>query len=176
MNLYKTCISTPLGIMIACSHHDGLCLLEYGDRPELKNELDQLKQYFFSGIVESENDFLKQTKTELQEYFEGTRKEFEVPLVLSGTPFQMECWKMLQKIPYGETHTYQQQAEAMNKTLAIRAMAAANGSNKIAIIIPCHRVIGSNGKLTGYSGGLERKRWLLTLEMNNNYIKNKLLF
>jgi AraC family transcriptional regulator of adaptative response/methylated-DNA-[protein]-cysteine methyltransferase len=103
-------------------------------------------------------------RKELDEYFEGKRKEVSVPLVTPGSPFQQAVWKELQNIPYGSTRSYKQQANALKNPDAVRAVANANGMNRIAIIIPCHRVIGTDGSLTGYGGGLWRKKWLLDLE------------
>ncbi|EID80864.1 MULTISPECIES: methylated-DNA--[protein]-cysteine S-methyltransferase [Rhodococcus] len=102
--------------------------------------------------------------TQLTEYFDGRRTEFTVPLAARGTPFQQRVWDALRTIPYGETWTYGQLADSLGTPTAIRAVAAANGRNPISIIVPCHRVIGSNGNLTGYAGGLERKRFLLERE------------
>ena len=102
--------------------------------------------------------------TQLTEYFDGRRTEFTVPLAARGTPFQQRVWDALRTIPYGETWTYGQLADSLGTPTAVRAVAAANGRNPISIIVPCHRVIGSNGNLTGYAGGLERKRFLLERE------------
>jgi len=104
---------------------------------------------------------------ELEEYFAGKRKEFSVPLVTYGTPFQQSVWKVLQSIPYGTTNSYKHQAELLHKPTAVRAVANANGLNKVSIIIPCHRVIGEDGSLTGYGGGVWRKKWLLDFEKSN---------
>ena len=101
---------------------------------------------------------------QLDEYFRGKREEFDVPLAPRGTPFQLEVWRELQRIPYGETRTYAQIAEIIHRPKAVRAVGAANGANPIPIIIPCHRVVGSNGSLTGFGGGLDVKRRLLALE------------
>ena len=101
---------------------------------------------------------------QLNEYFEGRRIEFTMPLVTPGTSFQETVWEELRRIPYGSTRSYKQQAEAINNPEAVRAVANANGVNRISILIPCHRVIGSDGQLTGYGGGLWRKKWLLDLE------------
>ncbi|MDE0354923.1 MAG: methylated-DNA--[protein]-cysteine S-methyltransferase [Deltaproteobacteria bacterium] len=101
---------------------------------------------------------------QLDEYFEGRRRRFDLPLAPSGTPFQLRAWKMLQDIPYGATRSYGEQARAMGQPRAVRAVGAANGRNPIAIIVPCHRVIGGDGGLTGYGGGLDVKRFLLELE------------
>jgi methylated-DNA-[protein]-cysteine S-methyltransferase len=101
---------------------------------------------------------------QLDEYFEGTRKEFDLPLNQAGTDFQQQVWQQLLTIPYGKTITYGQQSQIMNSPLAIRAIASANGKNNLWIVVPCHRVIGTNGSLTGYAGGIWRKQWLLDHE------------
>ena len=102
--------------------------------------------------------------TQISEYFQGTRRIFDLPLVQNGTDFQREVWKYLLEIPFGKTTTYQKIAERIGRPRAVRAVGAANGKNSISIIVPCHRVIGSNGKLTGYGGGIWRKEWLLKHE------------
>ncbi len=102
--------------------------------------------------------------TQLQEYFSGTRQTFDLPLDVSGSAFQQEAWAALQQIPYGTTLTYQQQATAMGRPAAVRAVGTANGRNPVSIVVPCHRVIGANGSLTGYGGGLPAKQWLLSHE------------
>lgn len=114
--------------------------------------------------TQSFNTVLKEAAQQLEEYFAGTRFEFSFPLKLEGNQFKQSVWQELQKIPYGQTITYAQQANKMNNPKAIRAIAACNGSNKIGIVIPCHRVIGANGSLTGYAGGLHVKKWLLEHE------------
>jgi len=101
---------------------------------------------------------------QLDEYFEGRRQRFDLPLAPSGTPFQLSAWKALQDIPYGTTRSYGEQARAVGKPKAVRAVGAANGRNPIAIVVPCHRVIGGDGRLTGYGGGLDVKQYLLELE------------
>ncbi|HYC88747.1 MAG TPA: methylated-DNA--[protein]-cysteine S-methyltransferase [Thermoanaerobaculia bacterium] len=103
-------------------------------------------------------------RSQLLEYFEGRRKTFDFPLAPKGTPFQLAVWNALLEIPYGDTVTYAELARRIGRPAAIRAVGAANGANPIPVIIPCHRVIGSNGTLTGYGGGIERKQWLLALE------------
>ena len=103
-------------------------------------------------------------KRQLQEYFDGTRREFSLPLLPEGTPFQQMVWEALRDIPYGTTISYQELANRIGAEKAVRAVGAANGANPIPIIIPCHRVIGADGSLTGYGGGIERKRWLLDHE------------
>ncbi|WP_374950879.1 methylated-DNA--[protein]-cysteine S-methyltransferase [Mucilaginibacter sp.] len=107
---------------------------------------------------------LLQAVEQLQQYFAGNRKHFDLPLKQPGSEFQQQVWLELLKIPYGSTITYNQQSQQMRNPLAIRAIAAANGKNNLWVIVPCHRVIGSNGSLTGYAGGLWRKQWLLAHE------------
>jgi len=112
----------------------------------------------------AETKLIKETCTQLQEYFEGKRKAFNLPLAPKGTPFQLKVWNALQNIPYGETRSYKDIAIAAGNFQASRAVGMANNRNPISIIIPCHRVIGSNGKLVGYGGGLHIKEYLLDLE------------
>ncbi len=114
--------------------------------------------------VLKETTLLKKTAVQLGEYFAGKRKSFDLPLLLEGTPFQLQVWKALQDIPYGQTRSYRQIAGAIGNEKACRAVGMANSKNPISIIVPCHRVIGAGGKLVGYGGGLERKAYLLNLE------------
>ena len=160
-------LTTPLGPMFICATEDGVCLLEFVDRKKLETEFRDLQKLLKAKIIAGENQHIKQAKKEIAEYFEGRRITFDVKLQTPGTDFQNSVWESLKGIPYGKTSTYQQQAEKINKPKAVRAVAAANGSNRLAIIVPCHRVIGKNGKLIGYGGGLERKRWLLEHEQKN---------
>lgn len=155
---------TPLGTMIACADENGICMLEFSDRKALPTELKEISKHFNANIIQGENPHFKTLESELAEYFEGKRKEFTVPLSLVGTEFQKSVWEVLRKIPYGTTRSYLEQAETLGNPQAVRAVANANGLNKISIIIPCHRVIGKNGKLTGYGGGIWRKQKLLELE------------
>ena len=157
-------ITTPIGPMFICATDNGICLLEFVERKMLETEFKQLQQRLNSTIVHGENEHIKQARAELIEYFQGQRKSFTVSIVSPGTEFQQQAWQALSDIPYGETFSYQQQAERLNKASAVRAIANANGCNRIAIIVPCHRVIGKNGHLTGYAGGLARKKWLLDHE------------
>lgn len=157
-------ITTPLGPMIACSVKDGICFLEFTDRRGFETQIKTLQKRFEAAIVTSSSPLIEKLKKQLDEYFAGKRKKFDLPIAAPGTDFQQKVWKALQNIPYGETRSYQQQAIAMGDKKAVRAVATANGANRIAIVIPCHRVIGSNGNLTGYAGGLERKKFLLDLE------------
>jgi len=159
--------STPLGPMVAIGNEDGIYLLEFTDRRMLETELKQLEKYFKAVILPGSNRHINELKYQLDQYFEGKRKRFDIPLKTFGTEFQKKAWGTLLKIPYGKTYSYKMQAEIMGNPKAVRAVGTANGSNRIAIVIPCHRVIGENGKLTGYGGGLWRKQWLLNHEMNN---------
>lgn len=157
-------IETRLGTMIACANENGICMLEFSDRKALPTELKEISKHFDANIVQGENPHFKTLEKELEEYFEGKLKDFIVPLAPVGTDFQKKVWEILRTIPYGTTRSYQQQADILGNPKAVRAVANANGLNKISIIIPCHRVIGTNGRLTGYSGGIWRKQKLLELE------------
>ena len=159
-----TKIETPLGEMVAGATEEGVCLLEFHDRRMLPSEYKDLVRYLKTTIEDGENKHLKTLKKQLKEYFEGKRKEFTIPLVTPGTEFQQAVWKELMNIQFGSTRSYHEQASALNKSDSVRAVANANGMNRISIIIPCHRVIGSDGRLTGYGGGLKRKKWLLDHE------------
>jgi AraC family transcriptional regulator of adaptative response/methylated-DNA-[protein]-cysteine methyltransferase len=130
----------------------------------LETQLKRLNRLLHAECVPGCSRHFDELNKQLAEYFSGKRKEFDVPLVLSGTPFQQKVWAGLQTIPYGCTRSYKEQADAIGHASAVRAVAKANGDNRIAIIIPCHRVIGTDGKLVGYGGGLWRKRYLLDLE------------
>jgi AraC family transcriptional regulator of adaptative response/methylated-DNA-[protein]-cysteine methyltransferase len=160
-------LTTPLGPMFICATESGVCLLEFVDRKMLETELKDLQVKLKSKIIIGENEHIKQAKNELEAYFRGERKTFDVKLHTPGSPFQQAVWAGLCTIPYGTTTSYQQQANALNRQKAVRAVATANGYNRVAIIIPCHRVIGKNGKMVGYGGGIERKRWLIAHEQKN---------
>ncbi len=161
-----TRFETPLGPMFACATADGVCLLEFTDRRMLETELKTLTKLLKASIVHGENKHFEKLRQQIDEYFKGERKDFTVPLFAPGSEFQKNVWKELQTIPYGTTRSYKQQAAALKNPGAVRAVAHANGMNRISIIIPCHRVIGDNGHLTGYGGGIWRKKWLLDLESN----------
>jgi len=161
-----TRFESPLGTFISCATPKGICLLEFSDRKMLQTELKLIRKKFNTEIEEGESEYFDLVKLQLDEYFNKKRKEFTVPLHMIGTPFQQKAWNELLKIPYGQTRSYKAQALALNSPLAVRAVANANGMNMIAIVIPCHRVIGEDGSLTGYGGGLWRKKWLLELESN----------
>jgi AraC family transcriptional regulator, regulatory protein of adaptative response / methylated-DNA-[protein]-cysteine methyltransferase len=159
-----TKIDTPLGEMVAGATDKGICLLEFNDRRMLPTEYKDLTRLLSTTMEDGENKHLRILKKQLKEYFDGKRKEFTVPLVTPGTEFQQVVWKELQNIRFGSTRSYQEQAIVLNRPDSVRAVANANGMNRISIVIPCHRVIGSDGRLTGYGGGLKRKKWLLDHE------------
>jgi AraC family transcriptional regulator of adaptative response/methylated-DNA-[protein]-cysteine methyltransferase len=130
----------------------------------IETQIKRLKIYLNAEFVPGQNKYFNKLDKQLKEYFDGKRKEFDVPLSLPGTDFQLKVWKELQRIPFGSTRSYQEQAIALKNPKAIRAVAQANRDNRIAIIVPCHRVIGKDGKLVGYGGGVWRKQYLLNLE------------
>ncbi len=156
-------IETPVGGMIAGATDAGLCLLEFLERPDLEGQFNRLRRHGWKA-EEGESPLFGPLRIQLNEYFEGSRQEFSLPLHTPGSEFQQAVWRELRKIPFGTTRSYKEQALALGDLQAIRAVAAANGANRIAIIIPCHRVIGADGKLVGYAGGLWRKQWLLNHE------------
>ena len=157
-------LTSPLGPMFACATDKGVCLLDFTDRKILEDEFKDLCKRLNAVILPGTNKHLEVLQKQLVEYFDGIRKSFTVPLLYPSTEFRESVWAGLLKIPYGKTQTYKQQAEALSNPKAVRAVAAANGQNRISIVIPCHRVIGSDGSLTGYAGGLHRKKWLLDHE------------
>lgn len=159
--VYYKEIKTPLGILLAGSTDNSLLFLQFKDNADLR----KIEKRFECVIQKQENHpFLNKVENQLKEYFQGKRREFDLNYTLIGTEFQKKCWKALTEIPYGKTVSYSIQAEMIGNPLAVRAVANANRLNPIAIVIPCHRVIGKNGKLTGYAGGIDKKEFLLKLE------------
>ncbi|MGF6604887.1 AraC family transcriptional regulator of adaptative response/methylated-DNA-[protein]-cysteine methyltransferase [Paraburkholderia sp. GAS448] len=156
--------TTPLGPMFVCTTEQGVCLLEFVDRRMLETEFRELQQQLKARIIAVENDHTRQTEREIGEYFAGRRRTFGVALHAPGSDFQQSVWRLLQTVPYGQTSSYQAQAEKLCKPEAVRAVASANGGNRIAIIVPCHRIIGKDGALMGYGGGVVRKQWLIKHE------------
>ena len=154
----------PLGPMVAVASEQGLCLLEFGDRRMLESEFADLQQRLRAVLLPGSNEFTQAAVQQLGEYFAGTRKAFDVPLHAPGTAFQQRVWAALREIPFGELRSYGEIAARIGEPKAVRAVGTANGMNRIAIMIPCHRVIGADGALTGYGGGLWRKDWLLKHE------------
>jgi AraC family transcriptional regulator of adaptative response/methylated-DNA-[protein]-cysteine methyltransferase len=157
-------IETPVGPLVVGATDDAVCLLEFSDRRMLENQLKSLRRRFGASLVPGANRLLDALRKQLDEYFAGKRRDFDLPLRYPGTPFQEKVWSALLKIPYGSTCSYQDIARKLGKPDAMRAVGTANGMNRIAIVIPCHRVVNANGDLGGYGGGLWRKRLLLDLE------------
>jgi AraC family transcriptional regulator of adaptative response/methylated-DNA-[protein]-cysteine methyltransferase len=156
-------IESPIGPLVAAATDAGICLLEFSDRRKLETQFRTLRQRF-GAILPGHHPLLEQLERELKEYFAGARREFTVPLRYPGSPFQEKVWNSLLGIKYGETRSYEQMAWAVGRPKASRAVGTANGQNRIAIVIPCHRVVNKGGKLGGYGGGLWRKQLLLNLE------------
>jgi AraC family transcriptional regulator of adaptative response/methylated-DNA-[protein]-cysteine methyltransferase len=157
-------INTPIGEMSAAATHDGVCYLIFVEEGIQDTGLEKLAGIMKTTIRGGTNKHLRVLRKQLKEYFKGKRKEFLLPLITPGTDFQQAVWNNIMDIPYGMTKSYREQAEELKDRKSARAVAQANSSNRIAIIIPCHRVIGSDGSLVGYGGGLQRKRWLLNHE------------
>ena len=143
---------SPLGIYTVAEDGEGICALFFGERPGKEKWTMQ------------ETPLLKRAAAQMAEYFSGARRSFDLPLSLKGTPFQMADWAALREIPYGQTRCYQQIAEQLGNPKACRAVGMANNRNPVAVIIPCHRVLGKDRKLVGYAGGLSVKQGLLALE------------
>jgi AraC family transcriptional regulator of adaptative response/methylated-DNA-[protein]-cysteine methyltransferase len=157
-------IDTAIGPMIAGATDAGVCLLEFTDRRMLEEQLKTLRRRFKAALVPESHPHLDTLRRELDEYFAGRRRDFSVPLTAPGTPFEERVWKALLDIPYGETRSYEDIARIVGSPKAVRAVGRANGCNRIAIVIPCHRVVNKSGELGGYGGGLWRKRRLLAIE------------
>ncbi len=170
--LHVAWIETPLGDMIAVTDQRTLHLLEFADRPALPREMARLVKQAKGGIGLGETPVTDALRRTLDQFFAGENARFEIPLVLHGTPFTQSVWRALQEIPAGETRSYSDLAAAIGRPDAVRAVARANGANQIAILIPCHRVLGADGALTGYGGGLWRKDRLIRLE--KQYEKDKI--
>ena len=163
--LYWSSLTSAQGVCVVIATERGVC---WTGTPGTSREygLNWLERRLpIAQVVEGQEvEPLRQAMEQLQRYFAGERVQFSCPLDLRGTPFQVAVWEELYRIPYGQTRSYAQIAEAIGHTRAVRAVGAANGANPVAVIVPCHRVIGSNGTLTGYGGGLPMKHWLLNLE------------
>ena len=157
-------IESPVGPLLAGATSEAVCLLEFTDRRMLEKQMETVRKRYACPVVPGKNEFLAQLAEELDEYFAGRLKRFRVPLDFRGTPFQMKVWDGLLKIPYGKTWSYAELASHVGHEGAQRAVGTANGANRIAIVIPCHRVVNTGGKLGGYGGGLWRKQFLLDLE------------
>ncbi len=169
-------IQTPIGVMQACATDDGVCLLEFEERKDIGRQLRSLQEHLGQKIIPGQNVHLLNLKLQLDEYFNKKREIFELPIIMAGTEFQKRVWNSLLNIPYGQTITYKALTDKLGYPLAIRAVAGANAANKMAILIPCHRVIGSDGKLVGYAGGLWRKKYLLDLEKMDKEEQMRIIF
>lgn len=164
VQLWAEEFSTPWGAMIAVADRSALHLLEFVERKNLLDELRRLRASAVDGIGQGMAPPLEQIKRELKDYFETGQRDFQVPLVLHGTPFERSVWELLRKIPFGATWSYGQVACALGRPQAARAVGRAVGRNQLAIVIPCHRVIAASGRLSGYAGGVWRKEKLLAHE------------
>jgi len=163
-NIHISFVTFPLGELIIGTYDNKLCICDWRYR-KMRSTIDnRLKNLLDTQFEEKEDEIIKQTVLQLEEYMSGERREFNIPLLLIGTDFQKSVWRELLKIEYGQTSTYLQQSIKLNNKDAIRAVASANGANAISIIVPCHRIVGSNGELVGYAGGLAVKEKLLKLE------------
>ena len=158
--------SSPCGEVILASVGDELCLCDWYEKPCAERNKRRLERLLNAELITASSPILEKTKTELDEYFAGKRKTFDIPLHPVGTDFQKQVWQALLEIPYGETRTYKEIAQRVNNLKGVRAVAQAIGANGMSILIPCHRVIGSNHSLTGFAGGIEAKRLLLDIERN----------
>ena len=156
--------TTPFGELILGSMDHKLCLCDWRFR-KMRSSIDERIQSGLRAVyVEGGSDIIEEARVQLSQYFRGERKQFDLPLLLVGSEFQKRVWKELQRIPFGKTESYAGLSERLGNQAAVRAVASANGANAISILIPCHRVLGSDGNLTGYAGGTETKRKLLLLE------------
>jgi AraC family transcriptional regulator of adaptative response/methylated-DNA-[protein]-cysteine methyltransferase len=161
---FTTHIDTPIGEMVAAATDTHLLMFEFEHRRMYQSQLERVRRAANCELEVGESPVFDLLRTQLGEYFSGDRREFDLPLDVPGTAFQMRVWSELQRIPCGTTTSYGRLAVSIGQPSAVRAVASANGANRVAIIIPCHRVIGSDGQLVGYGGGLWRKRRLLELE------------
>jgi AraC family transcriptional regulator of adaptative response/methylated-DNA-[protein]-cysteine methyltransferase len=157
-------LDTPMGPMLAAVSNTAVCQLEFADRRGLEKSYAEMRRRFALPVVPGANAVMNQLKTELDEYFQGQRREFTVPLALHGTKFQESTWRALQRVPYGQTASYEAIARSIKSPTAVRAVARANGTNRLYPLVPCHRVIAKDGSLSGYGGGVWRKRLLLEME------------
>jgi AraC family transcriptional regulator of adaptative response/methylated-DNA-[protein]-cysteine methyltransferase len=163
---------SPIGPLVAGATHEGVCLLEFADRPAFERQVRTLRHRLNATIVPGHNEHLEQLTDELRRYFAGELTGFSIPLVTPGTEFQRCVWARLGRIPFGTTLSYGELAADIGRPGAQRAVGRANGDNRIAIVIPCHRVVQSDGKLRGYGGGLWRKQFLLDHERDRSNGKN----
>ncbi|MBL7002754.1 MAG: methylated-DNA--[protein]-cysteine S-methyltransferase [Gammaproteobacteria bacterium] len=157
---------TPVGELILGSFNTKLCLADFNNRKARLSIDKRIQHKLNAQYIEKPSDAIESFIFQLDEFFNGVRQTFDIDLLMAGTAFQQNVWNTLLKIPYGETRSYRQLAQSLSKEKAVRAVANANAANALSIIIPCHRVISSNGQLTGYAGGLDAKKYLLNLEQS----------
>jgi AraC family transcriptional regulator of adaptative response/methylated-DNA-[protein]-cysteine methyltransferase len=162
--LVSSRLESPVGYLEVAANSEGICLLEFEDRRALPTQWKVLARRFGTPVVPGRNEHVDRLADELARYFAGELREFTVPLVIRGTPFQERVWRRLLQIPFGETLSYEGLARAVGCPGAQRAVGRANGDNRLAIVVPCHRVVQKDGQLRGYGGGLWRKQFLLDLE------------
>lgn len=157
-------LQTVVGPLLLGATADAVCLLQFSEPEQLAERIDTLRSRHPDCTLDDDHRWVRMLRAQLEEYFEGRRRDFDVPLCFEGTPFQERVWSALQRIPYGSTCSYLEIAKQVGDAQATRAVGAANGANPLAVVIPCHRVINANGQLGGYGGGAWRKRILLDLE------------
>ena len=158
LELHTMLLPTSVGVLKLVASDAGLCAVLW------PQDATAQRVILPRAVENAAHPILCAAARQLDEYFAGTRRQFDVPLDLAGTPFQLKAWAALCAIPFGQTRTYTEQAHSMAMPNAVRAVGAANGRNPLSIIVPCHRVVGADGQLTGYAGGLEAKKWLLDFE------------
>lgn len=162
--IFRTQFSTVLGEMSAAATEQGVCFLEFTEDNRREDTLQLVSAWLKMAVTDRNHPHLALLESQLQDYFAGKRMIFTVPLVLPGTPFQQKVWDALLSVPFGSTITYSMLAESLSSPRAVRAVGRANGMNPVSVLVPCHRVTGKNGELTGYAGGTDRKAWLLAHE------------
>ncbi len=163
---------TKIGELILGSYKNQICLLDFRYR-RMRTTIDKrIKQGLDADVEEQNNEILIDLRCQIDEYLKGDRKDFDIPIITIGTDFQKLVWNSLLEVKYGELISYLDLAKRIGKSSAVRAVASANGANSIGLIIPCHRIIGNNGELVGYAGGLPIKKRLLKLEKENSNFKN----
>lgn len=175
--MYYDSFETPIGSMTVLANDSGVCRIDFGTYEDrLASFQAWKKKHLLKGelVYDPEHPYVIQTKKEMLQYFEGKRNDFTFPLNCYGTDFQRKTWRiLLHDIPFGETRSYKEIATAMHSPKAIRAVGGAINQNPFSVVVPCHRVIGSNGKLVGYAGGLEKKQQLLDFEKQQTIVTNQ---
>ena len=173
MPIYTKVLKTRVGTMIAAVNDNGIYQFDYEYRKMMPRIKERIAEFTGEDFEPGEHPLHTLLEAQMNEYFDGNRKEFDLPLQLAGSSFQQKVWNNLLEIPYGETRSYKKQSQVFGDEKAIRAIATANGANTHAIIIPCHRVIGADGSLTGYAGGLHHKKWLLEHELSHSNVNRQ---